>query len=236
MRRWLYLARFFFVAPPIPLLMMGAFVVATAVAAVIVILDPARASGALTPVLLLQLFACASGFDVPARRGHYDLLLTNGEPRRRIILAHWGASAAPGVLCWLTIAAVCYAVGNGSERIRLLNAGTVTAMLLVSTIPWAITIRLPRFSGAIGWLLTVATLSLASPELSAVDVGAPAASTAEWLATAGAVLVYPLLLVGRDLHSGGLLVLVPGVVFAVVAMSMAFWSINRRDIPLEAAQ
>ena len=236
MRWWLYLARFFFVAPPMPLLMIGAFAVATVVAVVSVIIDPARASGALTPVLLLQLFACASGFDVPARRGHYDLLLTHGEPRRRVIVAPWGASAAPGLLCWLLIAAVRYVTGNGSQRMLLLNVGTVTAMILVSTIPWATTVRLPRFSGAIGWLLTVATLSLVRPELMAVDVGAPIDSAAEWPARACAVLVYPLLLVGRDLHGRDLLVVVPGVMFAVAAVSIAFWSIDRRDIPLEAAQ
>src|SRR5262245_52818225 len=136
MRRWLYLARFFLIAPPMPMLMIGAFVVATSFGVLFVILDPARASGALTPVLLLQSFACASGFDVPARRGHYDLLLTHGEPRRRIILAHWGASAAPGVVGWLLIAIVQYLAGNGGERTLLLGAGTATAMILVSTIPW----------------------------------------------------------------------------------------------------
>lgn len=236
MRRWWYLARFFFVAPPMPLLMIGAFAVATVVAIVSVIIDPARASSALTPVLLLQLFACASGFDVPARRGHYDLLLTHGEPRRRVIAAHWGGSAAPGILCWLLIAVVRYAISSGSGRTLLLNVGTVTAMILVSTIPWAITVRLPRFSGAIGWLLTAVTLSLARPDMVAVQAGAPIHGATEWLVTTCAVLVYPLLLVGRDLHGRDLLVVVPGVMFAIAAVSIASWSIDRRDIPLEAAQ
>src|SRR6185503_10032240 len=145
MRRWLYLARFFFVAPPMPLLMIGAFAVATVVAVVSVIMEPARASGALTPVLLLQLFACASGFDVPARRGHYDLLLTHGEARRRIIVAHWVASALPGVFCWLLLAIVGYTSNSGDSRAALLNGGTISAVILVSTIPWAATVRLPRF-------------------------------------------------------------------------------------------
>ena len=236
MRRWLYLARFFLIAPPMPMLMIGAFVVATAFGALFVLLDPARASGALIPVLLLQLFACASGFDVPARRGHYDLLLTHGESRRRIILAHWAASAAPGLLGWLLIAIVRYVAGNGSERTLLFGAGTATAMILVSTVPWAVTVRLPRFSGAIGWLLAVATLSLARPKLMTIDVGAPVGGAIEWLTTSCAVLVYPVLLVGRDLQGHGLLVLVPGLSVAVMALSIACWSISRRDIPLEASQ
>ena len=75
MSRWLYMFRFFLVVPPMPLLMIGAFAVITVAIAAVVVLNPSRATGALTPILLLQLFACSSGFDVPARRGHYDLLL-----------------------------------------------------------------------------------------------------------------------------------------------------------------
>ena len=70
----------------------------------------------------------------------------------------------------------------------------------------------------------------------AVQAGAPIHSATEWLVTACAVLVYPLLLVGRDLHGRDLLVVVPGVMFAIAAVSIASWSIDRRDIPLEAAQ
>ena len=57
-------------------------------------------------MLLLQLFGNSSGFDVPARRGHYDLLLTHGEARRRIIIGHWAASALPGVASWLVLGVV----------------------------------------------------------------------------------------------------------------------------------
>src|SRR6188474_3842015 len=135
MTRWLYLARFFLVVPPMPLLMVGALIVATSVAAVVIVVEPSRVSGALTPILLLQLFACSSGFDLPARRGHYDLLLTHGEARGRVIVAHWIASALPGVLCWLLVAVVGYAVNRGDSRATLLNAGTLSAVMLVSTIP-----------------------------------------------------------------------------------------------------
>src|SRR6188472_4394562 len=120
MTRWLYLARFFLVVPPMPLLMVGALVVATAISAVVILVDPSRAAGALTPILLLQLFACSSGFDVPARRGHYDLLLTHGEARRRVIAAHWAASAVPGALCWLLLAILDYTANSGDRRAALL--------------------------------------------------------------------------------------------------------------------
>ena len=170
MTRWPYLARFFLVVPPMPRLMVGALLVVTVVSAVVILVEPSRSAGALTPILLLQLFACSSGFDVPARRGHYDLLLTRGEARRRVIVTHWAASALPGVLCWLLLAIVGYTVNRGGSRAALLSAGTLAAVILVSTIPWATTVRLPRFSGAIGWLLIVAMLSLAAPNMLAIDL------------------------------------------------------------------
>ena len=236
MTRWLYLARFFLVVPPMPLLMVGALFVVTGVSAVVIVVEPSRTAAALTPILLLQLFACSSGFDVPARRGHYDLLLTRGEVRRRVIVAHWAASALPGVLCWLLLAIVGYTVDRGGSSTALLNAGTLSAVLLVSTIPWATTVRLPRFSGAIGWLLIVSTLSLAAPRMLAIDLPLSIEGWHEWLQAAWAVLAYPPLLVGQRLGGWETLVVVPGLLFAVGALLVAFWSINRRDIPLEAAQ
>jgi hypothetical protein len=236
MTRWLYLARFFLVVPPMPLLMVGALVVATVVSIVVIVVEPSGVSGALTPILLLQLFACSSGFDVPARRGHYDLLLTHGEARRRVIVAHWAASALPGVLCWLLLAIVGYTAHSGESRGALLNGGTLSAVILVSTIPWAITVRLPRFSGAIGWLLIIATLSLVAPQMLAIDVSASTRGWNDWSNVAWAVLVYPPLLVGQTLGGRGTLIVVPGLLFALVALLTAFWSVNHRDIPLEAAQ
>ena len=169
MTRWLYLARFFAVVPPMPLLMIGAFVVVTVASVGVIVVEPTRTAGALTPVLLLQLFGTSSGFDVPARRGHYDLLLTHGDARRRIIVGHWAASALPGVTSWLVLGVVSCVTMSGDERSSLFTLGTLTAVSLVSTIPWATTVRLPRFSGAIGWLLIIATMSLIAPGMLALD-------------------------------------------------------------------
>jgi hypothetical protein len=236
MTRWLYLARFFLVVPPMPLLMVGALIVATGVSAVVILVEPLRASRALTPILLLQLFACSSGFDVPARRGHYDLLLTHGAARGRVIVAHWAASALPGVLCWLLLAIVGYTASSGGSRAALLNGGTLSAIILVSTIPWAATVRLPRFSGAIGWLLILAMLSLAAPRLLAIDLSVSIEDWNDWLKVTWAVLVYPPLLVGQSLGGRQALVVVPGLLFALIGLLGACWSVNHRDIPLEAAQ
>ena len=70
------------------------------------------------PVLLLQLFAAASGFMVPARRGHYDLLLTRGDSRLAIAVVHWAMSILPGVLSWFVLAAIERMYGGNEPRIR----------------------------------------------------------------------------------------------------------------------
>lgn len=236
MTRWVYLVRFFVVVPPMPLLMVGAFAVATLIAGLVIVVEPSRASGALTPILLLQLFTCSSGFDVPARRGHYDLLLTHGEPRRRVVVAHLAASACPGVVCWLILAMFCVAVISGDRRTVLLEGGTVAAMTLVSTIAWATTVRLPRFSGAIGWLLMISTVSLAAPGLLSLENTDRLDDPIEWARAAWAVLAYPPLLVGQRLSGQAASIVVPAVLFAAATLFTACWSLIRRDIPLEAAQ
>ena len=235
MNRLAYLARFFIVVPPMPLLMLGAFAFVTVVASVLILLDPARATGALTPILLLQLFACASGFDVPARRGHFDLLLTHGVPRRLIVVGHWCASALPGIVSWVVTATVA-AVGVQREDVSLFSVGTICAVLLVSTIPWATTIRLPRFSGAIGWLLVLAIASLLMPPFGGLEPRSAGQSWQAWLTTSFGVLVFPPALVGRALTGRDALILLPAVMVSACTVATAIWSIGRRDIPLEAAQ
>ena len=153
--RLAYPLRFFRVVAPVPPLVGWTFLLVTIIGAVVIVHDPTRASRAMVPVLLLQLFGAASGFEVPARRGHYDLLFTSGYGRISMALVHWGTSIAPGILSWLALV-VIERVVSGSAAPRLLASGTLAALGLVSTLPWAITVRLPRFSGGIGWLLVLA--------------------------------------------------------------------------------
>lgn len=235
MTRLVYLCRFFVVVPPMPLLMLGAFAVATAAAVTVILVDRSRADGALTPILLLQLFGAASRFDVPARRGHYDLLLTHGVGRRWIVVGHWLASITPGLIGWAAVAVVLQAVREPDD-VSLFSAGTLVAVALVSTIPWATTARLPRFSGAIGWLLILATASLLLPSVWRVEMPGPAGTWQSRVIAAFTVLVYPPAIVGRGLAVRDGVVVMPVLVIAALSMAVAVWSVNRRDIPLEAAQ
>lgn len=225
--------RFFRVVPTQPALIVWTLVVVVAVGVPAIIREPSRSEGPMLPLLLLQLFAASSGFEVPARRGHYDLLLTSGHHRIWMALVHWATSIAPGIVAWFVLAAVEVAV-RGVPDARTLATGTVAAMALVSTLPWAITVRLPRFSAGIGWLLALAISasvlsSSASGSHSASDVG-------QLLWSAWGFLVYPARFVGHDLAVEDVLVAAPALALALASMVAACRWVSRASIPLEAAQ
>jgi hypothetical protein len=229
----LYLLRFFRVTSPLPGLVVWTFGAIVAGASAIVVFTPGRSAGALAPLLVLQMFAASSGFAVPGRRGHYDLLLTRTGGRISIALAHWVSSIAPGVAGWLIVASV-EALATGTPAIAMAS-GTCAAMALVSTIPWAATIALPRFSGGIGWLLmlTIAGITLSPGDnawvLRAID-------TDRFVASASALLLYPIAIVGRSLSASELLIVWPALILAVASMAAACRWVRRATFPLEAAQ
>ena len=229
----LYLLRFFRVASPLPGLVVWTFGAIVAGASAIVVLTPSRTAGALAPLLVLQMFAASSGFAVPGRRGHYDLLLTRTGGRIAIALAHWASSIAPGLAGWLIVAGV-EALTTGATSIAMAS-GTCAAVALVSTIPWAATIALPRFSGGIGWLLllTITGITLSPGEHAWV----PRAIEAEgFVAGASAFLLYPIAVIGRRLSSGELLMALPALTLALASMAVACGWVRRATFPLEAAQ
>jgi hypothetical protein len=224
--------RFFRVVTTQPSLIGWTFVVVVLVGLVAIVRDPLRSSDAMVPVLLLQLFAVSSGFEVPARRGHYDLLLTSGHPRVWMAVVHWATSAAPGAVAWLVLAAGERAAGAG--HLNLLTSGTLTAMGLVSTLPWAINVRLPRFAGGIGWLLALALSShVWSP---AAPAGLPGPGVGQLIWQAWTVLVYQAGLVGRDLDVSQGVIAAPAIILAAGAMAAACLWVSRASVPLEAAQ
>jgi hypothetical protein len=178
------------------------------------------------------MFAASSGFAVPAQRGHYDLLLTRSGGRTSIALAHWLTSISAGIASWLILASV-EALSSGRASISLAS-GTCAAVALVSTIPWAVTIALPRFSGGIGWLLVLTivgvTLSPGGADWFSIQSGGGDPFVA-WI-----FLVYPMTTVGRSLSTGGAMAIAPALVLAAVSMAVACAWVRRATLPLEAAQ
>jgi hypothetical protein len=222
-------ARFFRVVSPLPPLMRPTFVVLFLVAAAVMAVDVEKTRAVLTPLLTLHLFACSSGFGGAARRGYYDLLLTRDGRRLALALTHWCFSIAPGLATWLAVAGLETALRGGFPR-HALAGGSVAALAVVSMLAWAFTVGLPRFSGAIGWMvIVVSAASLWSLEATA-GPGSPVALRAL------AMLVNPALLLGRSLDAVALLIVMPALAAGVVGMILACAWIVRADHPLEAAQ
>jgi hypothetical protein len=235
MRELVYLMRFFHVVPPVPRMMTWTLTVLTLASALALIVDPTRGPGALVPILILQSFAASSGFVLPARRGHYDLLLTRGSSRTLIALAHWATSVAPGLLSWLVIALVEVVAGAGASS-SLLGSGTAAAVALVSTLPWAIGVALPRFAAGIGWMLVaVTTATTFSRGLLGTWV-VESTRIEDLLWPAWSVFIYPIAIVGQRLSLAQVIAVAPALMLALAAMVTACRWIARRDVPLEASQ
>jgi hypothetical protein len=224
----LLVLRFFLIVSPLPPMMVGTFVAVAVGASMVVVADVERTADALVPILTLQLFAAASGFAGPARRGYYDMLLTSADRRLTIGVVHWVISIGPGLLAWAWVAAVEAAVRRAFPGLAL-AAGSAAALTVVSTLAWACTVPLPRFAGAIGWMVTV----VAAMSLWRLDRVFESGSAA---LMSVAALVNPVLLIGRPLNPDEVLAVAPALALGMAGVGAACVWIARTDYPLEASQ
>jgi hypothetical protein len=221
-RRASYVWRFFVVVPPVPRLLHAAIAVTTVVVGAVIVLDSRRAAVSLTSLLLLQLFAASSGFLPAARRGYYDLVLTVGERRGVVAAVHWMLSVLPGLVGWCVLACIEALVTRQADG-ALFTRGTLAAMFVVSTIPWAAGVALPRFAIGIAWLLASSVLWIPGP---ATGPAAPVLGTLDGL-------LYPPLLVGAELAGADALPAIVSVLAAGAALLLALAWIERADIALD---
>lgn len=217
MRDLLYVIRYFHVVPPVSRLMMISFAVLTVTGGVVITVADGANAGAAIPILALQAFAASTGFAVLARRGYFDLLVVRGQPRMRIAIVQWVLSILPGSCCCLVLSAVHSAGHSGANP--FLQPGTLVAFLMVSTIPWAANVALPRFAGAIGWLLLVCMAE---------------SGGVIWPDSVHEVL-FPVALLGASLN-GRIGAIAAALVLSAASMSLALTWVHRADIRLEAAQ
>ena len=208
--RLLCAIRYCLVIAVVPPLFLAGFVVCVAAAAVRLSGNPASAVEALTPVLLLQLFAASSGFHLPARRGHFDLLLTSGTPRWHIALAHCLVSIAPGLISWLCVGLLELSASHGAYAVSY-EVGTCVAFVSASLVAWGSAVYTSRVAAAMGWLLVMTIPPLAR-------------------------LVSPLRLLGVGLDNAHAQALAIALASTAVPVLTAVWCIVRGAAPLEAAQ
>jgi hypothetical protein len=207
---FIHALRYFQVVKVVPPLFVTGFVVAVAAAAAKLTTDSSAAVEALTPVLLLQMFAASSGFQIPARRGYYDLLLTSGTRRWQIAAAHCVASIAPGIMSWMCVGVLELAASHGTHAL-FAAGGSCAAFLLVSVSAWAAATPLPRGTAAVGWLLVMTIPPLAR-------------------------VASPVQLLGTHIAGAPMMKLIALAAIATIPVGVAFARIVRGAVPLEAAQ
>ena len=125
-------------------------------AATLELVDPGASDWVLASIALLQLFASSTGFTGHATRGHYDPVLL-GRSRVSAALAHFVVSAAPGAVAWIACGTAQALAARSAAVPAFLPAGWA-ALLLVSAIPWAGSVRAAPFLGGALWLLLSASL------------------------------------------------------------------------------
>ena len=119
---------------------------------------PHATSAPLAALLVLQIFAASSGVVGPARRGYYDTLLSRGVGRAQIL---WRSLAGLD-RAWCPVlgrgrAARSVGASRRRDRARARASGSLVALWLASSMPWAATVALPRFAAAIAWLVVLVT-------------------------------------------------------------------------------
>jgi len=216
--------RFFTIAPLHSRYMLLALAAVLASGLVMLIVDPAKSPQALAPLALLQMLAASSGFAVAARRGHLDLLLTAGPTRVNIALVHLGLSILPGMVVWWVLGVIEMLVGRTVDPLAF-TSGTMVSLAVISTLSWALSVRLPRLSGGIAWLLGIAMWIVGWSD------GAVLSSRSVLVVT-----LCPFVLLGRRLSGADALRALPAVALAVLFTVIAVVWIVRMDVPLESAQ
>ena len=121
---------------------------------------PGSSEIAIIGILLIQLFAVSTGFATLASRGYFDPALTSGSSRTSIVLAHFLVSASPGFVAWAMVG-IAEVLRAGSLDVVAFRPAGLAGLLLVSTVPWALTLRLPALTGGALWLLLMVGLGVA---------------------------------------------------------------------------
>jgi hypothetical protein len=233
MRTWTLLFRFYRIVPTVPVLMWALALSVLAVSATLAAASAGVPSAPLPALLVLQIFAASSGVAGPARRGYYDALLSRGIGRAQILCGHWLASVAPGAVCWAAVALLDRLAHYGDGPNRAVASGSLVALWLASSVPWAATVALPRFAAAIAWLMVLVSVLTALPLGQVTLIGS--LGDLSWPG-AMVVLVYPIGLVGQTLSPAQWTMVAPALVLSAVAPAAAFLWFTRTDILLEASQ
>ncbi len=183
-------------------------------------------SGSVIGLLLLQMMAVSTGFFSHARRGFYDPVLERSS-RRSAAMAHFAAAASRGAAIFVAIGLV-EVVSARSFAVLALGPAAGVALLMVSTIPWAISARLGPLSGGVLWLLASVSFAISGfglPLLAAIRVAGQVPVTKTILGA----LAFPIALPGLPCPASTLGAL---AATSLAALAATVEWIARADFPL----
>lgn len=221
--------RWFAAVSPPPAPLNAVLAILAAGAGLLEAVDRGSSDWILASIALIQLFAASTGFTRHASRGYYDPVLL-GRNRIAIALAHFVASASPGAAAWIVCGAA-QAIAARSSSVPALRPGGWAALLLVSTIPWAASVRSAPLVGGALWLLLSVSLLVSGSILEPLGRlhAQPAWAIEHPAAALGLGLAFPLAIPSIR-WPGGLL-----GAFAVicgVALLCGVFAIARAELPL----
>ncbi len=191
--------------------------------------DRGSSDWVLASIAVVQLFAASNGFTRAGTRGHYDPVLI-GRNRAGVALAHFAVSAGPGTLAWLACGAAQAIAARSTDVPAFRPAGWVT-LLLVSTIPWATTVRAASFLGGALWLLSSISVLLSGKVLGSLARlhARPGWAHEHPLAALGLALAFPPVIPSLTWPATTLLELSAG---ATLALAVGVSLIVRAEFPL----
>lgn len=231
--------RYFLVVSPQPRYLLIGFVLLIALGAWLLQANPSDVGAPFVPLLFLQMFASSSEFKGPASRGYFDALLVSGWSRHVVAVSHWVSAVLPGVAAWAVLGSVELAL-VGHQRAICYEPRSLVALLLVSTVPWALTLPLPRLSGGVLWNLLILVLGATRQGagfLRNAVTTTHIAPTDDLASAAAAYAACPFLLLDPSTSSASAspFVLAVEVALAVVAMVGGVVYLTRRDYPVAQA-
>ncbi len=221
--------RFFAAVSPPPRVLVAVLAILAAGAVVLETVSAGSSDWVLASIVIIQLFASATGFHPHATRGHYDPVLLDGD-RPRLALAHFAVSAAPGLAAWC-VAGVAEAVAARSLSVPAFRPSGWSTLLLVSAVPWAAGLRSSRFAVGVLWLLLTASLLVSGtllPPLAAIRSD-PSWAAHHPLRAIGVGLGFPMVI--PSLAWPGL-VLGAFVATSFLALALGIAQVARGEFPL----
>jgi hypothetical protein len=149
--------RFFAAVSPPARVLVAVLAVLASGAVALEVVDAGASDWVLASIVIVQIFASSTGFHRHATRGYYDPILLAEGSGVRLALAHFVVSVVPGVGAW-SATGIAQVIAARSLSVPAFRAPGWAALLLISAIPWAASVRISRFAAGALWLLVTASL------------------------------------------------------------------------------